>query len=101
MSTESIAWPSTTAESRPFIDQLHEWVTTVDHKRLGILYIVNAIVFLVMGGIEATVMRNQLLRPHNKFVSPQVFKLMITMHGNTMIFFVVMPVLFRFANNLI
>src|ERR1035438_269803 len=89
MSTESIAWPSTTAESRPFIDQLHEWVTTVDHKRLGILYIVYALVFLVIGGIEATVIRIQLIRPHNDFVSPQVFNRMFTMHGTTMIFFVV------------
>ena len=49
-----MAWPSTTAESRPFIDQLHEWATTVDHKRLGILYMVYALVFLVIGGIEAS-----------------------------------------------
>src|SRR3984885_763155 len=101
MSTESIAWPSTTAESRPFIDQLHEWVTTVDHKRLGILYIVYALVFLLIGGIEATVIRIQLIRPHNNFVSPQVFNRMFTMHGTTMIFFVVMPILFGFANYLI
>src|ERR1700722_9795285 len=101
MSTESMAWPSATEESRPFIDQLHEWATTVDHKRLGILYIVYALVFLVIGGIEATVIRIQLIRPHNNFVSPQVFNRMFTMHGTTMIFFVVMPVLFGFANYLI
>src|SRR5580700_10220393 len=101
MSTESMAWPSTTAESRPFIDQLHEWATTVDHKRLGILYIVYALVFLVIGGIEATVIRIQLIRPHNNFVSPQVFNRMFTMHGTTMIFFVVMPIMFGFANYLV
>ncbi len=101
MSTESIAWPSTTAESRSFVDHLHEWVATVDHKRLGILYIAYALVFLVIGGIEATVIRIQLIRPHNDFVSPQVFNRMFTMHGTTMIFFVVMPILFGFANYLI
>src|SRR6266550_2551814 len=101
MSTDSIAWPSASAESRTFVDTLHEWVTTVDHKRLGILYIVYALVFLVIGGIEATVIRIQLIRPHNHFVSPQVFNRMFTMHGTTMIFFVVMPVLFGFANYLI
>ena len=53
MSTESIAWPSTAAESRSFVDQLHEWVSTVDHKRLGILYIVYALVFLLIGGHSA------------------------------------------------
>src|ERR1700723_3031962 len=101
MSTESIAWPSTEAESRSFVDQLHEWVATVDHKRLGILYIVYALLFLLIGGMEAIVIRIQLVRPHNNFVSPQVFNRMFTMHGTTMIFFVIMPVLFGFANYLI
>src|SRR6266481_35238 len=101
MSTESIAWPSTTAESRSFVDHFLEWVATVDHKRLGILYIAYALVFLVIGGIEATIIRIQLIRPHNNFVSPQVFNRMFTMHGTTMIFFVVMPILFGFANYLI
>src|ERR1700693_1243494 len=101
MSTESITWPSATVDSRSFVDGLHEWVATVDHKRLGILYIVYALVFLLIGGIEAIVIRIQLIRPHNDFVSPQVFNRMFTMHGTTMIFFVVMPVLFGFANYLI
>ena len=67
MSTESIAWPSATAGSRPFVDTLHEWVTTVDHKRLGLLYIAYALVFLLIGGIEAIVMRIQLIRPAQRF----------------------------------
>ncbi len=78
MSTEAIALPRTEAVSRPFVDALHEWVTTVDHKRLGILYIVYALIFLVIGGIEATVMRIQLIRPQFNFVSPQVFNRMFT-----------------------
>ena len=81
--------------------RLHEWVTTVDHKRLGIMYILYALLFLVVGGIEATIMRIQLMRPHNDFVSPQVFNRMFTMHGTTMIFFVAMPILFGFANYLV
>src|ERR1700726_4232362 len=101
MSTESITWPGATAGSRSFVDTLHEWVATVDHKRLGLLYIGYALVFLLIGGIEAIVIRIQLIRPHNDFVSPQVFNRMFTMHGTTMIFFVVMPVLFGFANYLI
>src|SRR3989475_2506245 len=101
MSTESIAWPSTTAESRTFVDTLHGWVTTVDHKRLGILYILDALVFLIIGGIEATIIRIQLMRPHTDFVSPQVFNRMFTMHGTTMIFFVAMPLVFGFANYLV
>ncbi len=101
MSTDALALPGAELAARPIVARLHEWVTTVDHKRLGILYIVYALVFLVIGGIEATVIRIQLIRPHNDFVSPQVFNRMFTMHGTTMIFFVVMPVLFGFANYLI
>jgi cytochrome c oxidase subunit I len=101
MSTDSVAWPGAQVASRPLVDRLHEWVTTVDHKRLGILYILYALFFLVIGGVEATVMRIQLIIPHNDFVSPQVFNRMFTMHGTTMIFFVAMPILFGFANYLI
>jgi cytochrome c oxidase subunit 1 len=87
--------------SRPLTLRLHEWVTTVDHKRLGLLYILFALVFLMAGGIEATVMRLQLIRPHNDLVSPQAFNRMFTMHGTTMIFFVAMPLVFGFANYLV
>jgi cytochrome c oxidase subunit I len=82
----------------PFFDRVSGWITTVDHKRLGILYISYALLLLVIGGIEATIMRLQLIRPHNNFVSPKVFNQMFTMHGTTMIFFFAMPVLFGFAN---
>src|SRR3984893_17941917 len=101
MSTDSITWPQTETPAHPFVDRLHEWVTTVDHKRLGILYLGYALVFLVIGGIEAGIMRVQLIRAHNDFVSPQVFNRMFTMHGTTMIFFVVMPMVFGFANYLV
>ncbi len=83
---------------QPLFDRVHGWITTVDHKRLGILYIAYALFFLVIGGIEATIMRIQLIRPHNDFVSPQVFNRMFTMHGTTMIFFVAMPLVFGFIN---
>src|ERR1700745_2392663 len=86
---------------RPWVQALHEWVTTVDHKRLGILYVLLALLFLIIGGIEAIIIRMQLIRPHNDFVSSQVFHRLFTMHGTTMIFFVIMPVMFGFANYLI
>src|SRR6201987_124864 len=101
MSTDAIATPRTELASRPVVAKLHDWVTTVDHKRLGILYIIYALVFLLIAGIEATVIRIQLIRPHNDFVSPEVFNRMFTMHGTTMIFFVAMPILFGFANYLV
>ena len=101
MSSDSIALPRVEAASRPLVDALHGWVTTVDHKRLGILYILYALIFLVIGGIEAGIMRIQLMHAHNDFVSPQVFNRVFTMHGTTMIFFVAMPLVFGFANYLI
>ena len=101
ISTDAISTLRADTQSGPLVAKLHEWVTTVDHKRLGVLYIVYALVFLVIGGIEAMIMRIQLIRPHNNFISPEVFNRMFTMHGTTMIFFVVMPMLFGFANYLI
>jgi cytochrome c oxidase subunit 1 len=101
MSSESIALTGIREPSSSFSDILYSWVSTVDHKRLGILYILYAILFLAIAGIEAIIMRIQLIVPHNHFVSPQTFNQMFTMHGTTMIFFVVMPVLFGFGNYLI
>jgi cytochrome c oxidase subunit I len=80
-----------------WFERLHELVITVDHKRLGMMYIGLALVFLVIGGIEAAIMRLQLAIPNSTFVSPQVFNRMFTMHGTTMIFFVAMPVVFGFG----
>jgi cytochrome c oxidase subunit 1 len=101
MSAEAIAIPVGAERTRPWLQALHEWVVTVDPKRLGILYIALALFFLLIGGLEAAIIRVQLLRPHNDFVSPQVFNRMFTMHGTTMIFFVAMPILFGFANYLV
>jgi len=89
------------ASGRTWTEVLHEWVTTVDHKRLGLLYMGYALLMLVVAGAEAMLIRVQLMRPHNDFVSPQVFNRMFTMHGTTMIFFVVMPIMFGFANYLV
>src|SRR5215475_9877094 len=101
MSTDAITVQTAEAAGRSWVEVLHEWVMTVDHKRLGILYILLALFFLVVGGLEATIIRIQLMRPHNDLVSPQVFNRMFTMHGTTMIFFVAMPILFGFANYLV
>jgi cytochrome c oxidase subunit I len=101
MSSETIALNAVGESSRPIGERLHDWVVTVDHKKLGILYILYALFFLVVGGIEAIIMRIQLIVPHNHFVSPQIFNRMMTMHGTTMIFFMVMPILFGFGTYLI
>src|SRR5579872_2540028 len=101
MSTNVIAIESFPETGRLWTETLHEWVTTVDHKKLGLLYITYGLFYLVIAGVEALIMRIQLMHAHNNFVSPQVFNRMFTMHGTTMIFFVVMPILFGFANYLV
>ncbi len=80
---------------------VYEWLATVDHKKIGIMYIVYALIFLVLAGAQALLMRIQLAVPNNHFVSPQVFNRMFTMHGSTMVFFVGIPILFGFGNYLI
>lgn len=79
-------------------NSLLSWISTVDHKRIGILYILTAVIFLAIGGLEALLMRFQLLVPKNDFVSPEFFNQLFTMHGTTMVFLVGMPVLVGFAN---
>jgi cytochrome c oxidase subunit 1 len=81
-----------------FLEWLHGWVTTVDHKKLGILYIAYSLFFLLVGGAEAMVIRIQLAFPQNHFVSPETYNEMFTMHGTTMVFLFGMPILFGFAN---
>jgi len=68
------------------------WIMTVDHKRIGILYIFSAFIFFILGGTEALLMRIQLAQPESKFLSPDVYNQIFTMHGTTMIFLVVMVV---------
>ncbi|HUZ05519.1 MAG TPA: cytochrome c oxidase subunit I [Acidobacteriaceae bacterium] len=85
----------------PLVDRLHGWVTTVDHKRLGLLYIAYSLVFLLVAGVQALVIRIQLAVPNNTFVTPEVYNRLFTMHGTTMVFLVGMPILFGFANYLI
>ena len=80
---------------------IYDWLTTVDHKKIGLMYIGYALLFLVIGGFEAILMRIQLAIPNNHFVSPQSFNQLFTMHGTTMVFFVGMPILFGFGNYLI
>jgi cytochrome c oxidase subunit I len=90
-----------TQQGHPPLNVIYEWLTTVDHKKIGLMYIAYALVFLVIAGVEAILMRIQLAVPNNHFVSPQVFNQLFTMHGTTMVFFVGMPILFGFGNYLI
>ncbi|MFL6036725.1 MAG: cbb3-type cytochrome c oxidase subunit I, partial [Gaiellaceae bacterium] len=87
------------AEQR--VERLHEiweerpgllgWLTTVDHKRIGLLYLFTTMAFFLAGGVEALLMRTQLAQPNEHVVSPETFNELFTTHGVTMIFFAVIP----------
>src|SRR4051812_13302564 len=74
------------------------WIFTVDHKKLGLMYAVSAMFFFLVGGIEALLIRTQLLSPDNTVLSASLYNQMFTMHGTTMIFLFVMPVTTGMAN---
>src|SRR3954449_4244073 len=67
------------------------WLTTTDHKRIGLLYFFTSLVFFAAGGIEALFIRSQLLVPNEKLIAPDTFDQLFTMHGLTMIFLFVIP----------
>src|SRR4051812_17220659 len=77
-----------------------EWIATVDHKRIGILYLFTTLVFFCAGGIEALLIRIQLAWPGNTFLGPDAYNQVFTMHGTTMVFLVVVPLLLGLANYL-
>jgi cytochrome c oxidase subunit I len=77
------------------------WITTVDHKRIGILYIATSLVFFGLGGILALLMRAQLATPNEHVVTRDSYSELFTMHGTTMIFLVVVPILAGFGNFLV
>ncbi|HYU19441.1 MAG TPA: cytochrome c oxidase subunit I [Chloroflexota bacterium] len=86
---------------RPVTPAYHgftSWLTTIDHKRIGILYGTTAAVFFLVGGVEALMIRMQLAVPNNGFVSADAFNQLFTMHGTTMIFLVIMPMSVAFFN---
>src|SRR6266508_574334 len=74
------------------------WLTTVDHKKIGIMYLVVAFFFFIIGGIEALLMRIQLGAPNNTFLSPEAYNQIFTMHATTMIFLGIMPLNVGFGN---
>jgi cytochrome c oxidase subunit I len=76
---------------------LLQWISSVDHKMIGIMYLLMSLFFFVIGGGEALLMRVQLALPANHFLAPETYNQLFTMHGTTMIFFVAMPAIFGFA----
>ncbi|MCU9612234.1 cytochrome c oxidase subunit I [Caldibacillus lycopersici] len=89
---------SSIAVKKGFGAILWEYLTTVDHKKIAHLYLMGGGFFFLVGGLEALLIRIQLLKPQNTFLSEQTFNEMFTMHGTTMIFLAAMPLLFAFMN---
>lgn len=89
---------SSIAQKKGFGAVLWDYLTTVDHKKIAILYLVTGGFFFIVGGIEAMLIRIQLAKPDNDFVSAGLYNEIITMHGTTMIFLAAMPLLFAFMN---
>ena len=89
---------SSIAQKRGFGAALWDYMTTVDHKKIAILYLAAGGFFFVLGGIEALIIRIQLAVPNSNFISAGIFNEMLTMHGTTMIFFAAMPIVIGFMN---
>jgi len=77
------------------------WITTTDHKRIGVLYLLATFMFFLLGGTEALLLRLQLGAPDNTLLSPEKYNALMTMHGTTMVFLFVVPVWAGFANYMV
>ena len=93
--------PKPVTKEFSFSETLYAWVATVDHKRLGLMYIVSALLFLVIAGLMAMVIRAQLAFPNGHVVDPDTYNRLFTMHGTTMVFLVGMPMVAGFSNFLV
>src|SRR4029079_14170619 len=77
---------------------LMDWLTTTDHKKIGILYLVTTFVFFILGGVEALMIRLQLGTAENTLLTPETYNQLFTIHGTTMIFLFVVPIMAGFGN---
>ncbi|HTX80213.1 MAG TPA: cytochrome c oxidase subunit I [Longilinea sp.] len=94
--TEATTYPQTLHTSR-FLS----WLLTIDHKKIGILYVGTALFFFLVGGLEAMLIRLQLVAPDGKILNPDLYDQIFTMHGTTMIFLAVMPFGIGLANYIV
>ena len=93
--------PAAPVEGAPARATLRSWLTTVDHKRIGILYLLVTLFFFATGGLMALVIRMQLETASGTVVSPDTYDQVFTMHGTTMVFLFVVPVMAAFGNYII
>jgi cytochrome c oxidase subunit 1 len=101
MATQEATLPRASGTQLPITTWLHGLVVTVDHKKLGLMYIASALFFFAVSGLMAAVIRLQLAVPANELVGPETFNRLFTMHGTAMVFLVGMPMLAGMANYLV
>ena len=77
------------------------WITTTDHKKIGVMYMITGFFFFLVGGVEALLIRSQLAVPNNTLLTPDLYNQIFTMHGTTMIFLFVMPFLTGLGNYIV
>jgi cytochrome c oxidase subunit 1 len=100
MSTTAAA-PAYTQAGEKSGTGIWSWLTTVDHKRIGVLYLVTSLIWFIVGGLEAVLIRAQLQQPNGQLLSAETYNQLFTMHGTTMVFLVIMPLSAVFFNYLI
>src|SRR6266705_5146790 len=99
MATRTITEGVTIARRRRLSETyIGDWIMTTDHKKIGIMYIVTAFFFVLVGGVDALLIRTQLAQPNGKVLSPEVYNQIFTMHAVTMIFLFIMPMLTGLGN---
>jgi cytochrome c oxidase subunit 1 len=90
--------PQATVSPEPERSRVLDWLTTTDHKRIGILYLINSFSFFVIAGVFALLMRSELARPGTQIFAPHAYNQIFTLHGTLMIFLVIFPLLAGFGN---
>jgi cytochrome c oxidase subunit 1 len=99
MTTTQVRHPALAPRSRPA--RALDWLMTTDHKKIGIMYLVNSFAFFAIAGAMAMLIRTQLAGPNNTVLSPQAYNETFTMHGTIMIFLVILPLLSGFGNYIV
>src|SRR2546427_5437131 len=90
--------PTAALAPEPERGRLLDWLTTTDHKKIGLLYLINSFAFFAVAGIFALLMRTELARPGTQIFAPHAYNQLFTMHGTLMIFLVIFPLLAGFGN---
>src|SRR5437016_14284558 len=102
MATRTITEGVTIARRRRLSETyIGEWIMTTDHKKIGVMYIVTAFFFFLVGGVDAMLIRTQLAVPNGKVLSPEVYNQFFTMHPVSIIFLFVMPMLPGLCNDVL